>query len=278
MKRLITGYTAFIVLLLLAGCTAVPDAVPGAGGGEGSPAEGLSISFQQLGSYAEETGTATLQLRVENQGQGAARNINADLFGPGFVSGTASIDQLQGVDRAAGQSGETAIREWTLSSLPDLDPGRRRTYSAHVRVRYDYTTTATLPVTLSQESYAPENTSVRVSNIAAPVQFRSRVSSPIATGASTTHSVPVSIENRGSGELASPVSVTATLTDAPGGVSIDCGGNPVTVSLTDEAVLTCQLQTPGGGVPFETQLSIRLAATYTYQQEAETTLTVRGVQ
>ncbi len=163
--------------VLLAGCTAPQDASSGEGlnpgdilGGGGSDAvtdDGLALSFQQVERFAVETEPVTLQLELENVGQGTARDIRAQLFGA-FSSGAADIGTLQGIDRAAGQPGGSTLHEWEQEA-PDVSEGETETMEAGVKVAYGYGTTATIPVTLVSESFVQGRSTVSAANTAGPV-------------------------------------------------------------------------------------------------------------
>ncbi|MFB6294380.1 MAG: hypothetical protein ABEI97_01340, partial [Candidatus Nanohaloarchaea archaeon] len=140
----------FFATVLLAGCTSAPGQVDGVFGGDEKDVpqtDGLSLSFEQLGTFALETGQATLALTAENVGQADAESIEARVFGPSWISGSRSLGALQAADRATGQGGGTAVAQWSLSP-PDIDAGTSEEYDATTQVTYVYETTATIPVAL----------------------------------------------------------------------------------------------------------------------------------
>ncbi len=82
--------------------------------------------------------------------------------------------------------------------------------------------------------------------------------------------------NVGDGTLESAVTLTPRLANPPEGVRLDCGGDTVSLSVTDESTTTCTLHTPEGGVSFETDIQVRVDARYRYSEEATTQVRVRG--
>lgn len=266
---------AVLFAVMLSGCTALPGGLLG-GGDQGPDAQGLSISLQQLESFSLEGEEVTLQLRAENVGQGTAQDIRAQIFGA-FSSDSTNLGALQGIDRAAGQSGESLIHEWSRTTSGDVAEGETETLETGVKVTYDYDTRAVIPVQLDPESFVTSTSTVSVGNTAAPVQVSSDLESPIPTGGEETEfSIPITVTNAGEGELESDVSLAPELVDPPSEVSLDCGGSPVTLSVTDEGTTTCTLSVPEDGVPFQTEVQIRVTAAYTYSQETTTTVSIRG--
>ncbi len=268
----------FFTTLLLAGCTSAPGQVDGLfGGGEDEVPEtdGLSLSFEQLGTFALETEEVTLELSVENVGQADAESIEAQVFGPSWISGSRSIGTLQGVDRAAGQAGESAVAEWSLSP-PDVDTDTSQEYDATAQVTYVYETTATISAALSPEGFTTSQSTVEAGMTDGPVQMSTDLETPIPTQGETSHTIPLTITNAGDGVINSQVDLTGQLVGATGGISLT--GCDTTVSVDEEADVTCTLETPEDGVSVDTTADIRITARYEYQEETSTTVTVRGVQ
>ncbi|MFB6294248.1 MAG: hypothetical protein ABEI97_00665, partial [Candidatus Nanohaloarchaea archaeon] len=213
---------SILAALLLTGCTALP-------GGNGEQAEegpgdtaGLELSFQQLESFALAGQTTTLQLTAENVGQSDATGVQAQLFGQ-FSSGTASLGTLDAADRAAGQPGGSTVHEWTVDVPADVPTGETETLTADVRVTYGYTTTATVPVTLSSKAFARSRSPVTVDSTAAPVRITSSVKSPIPTGGDTQrHTIPITVADVGPGSIVDgQVTINPDLPRSPNGVTLD---------------------------------------------------------
>ncbi len=266
--------SALAAVVLLAGCTALPGATGDTGDGVQATA-GLDLSFQQLGSFALETEDAQLQLTVENVGQSEAESVSAQIFGASWISGSHSFGSLQGIDRAAGQPGDTGITQWELEP-PNVDVGTTETFDATAQVSYVYTTVAIIPVALSPEGFAESQSTVTTSNTAGPVQLSTELETPIPTRGTDTHSIPITVSNAGDGTLSSQVDISGDLIDAGGEVSLsDCDKG---VSVDQESSVTCTLETPQDGVSFDTEAQVRITARYEYVEEASTTVRVRGVQ
>lgn len=265
---------AFLLAALITGCTAAPG-IDG-GSEQEQQAQGLALTFEQLGTFTTETSPAELQLTVENVGQETAENVKATIYGASWISGSHTFNSpLDGVDQAAGQPGDTAITQWQLSP-PDVDAGRQETFDATAQVSYDYTTSATIPVRLSPEGFVNQQSVASAATTAAPVQLSTDVETPIPTAGVTDHKIPVTVENSGGGSIASPVSLSGTVIGTGSGVSLSGCDSPV--SVEEKASTTCTLTTPSDGVDFDTEAQIRLTASYTYRQETDTTVTVQGVQ
>lgn len=269
-----------VAAILLAGCTGLPGGA-GGNGEDATATQGLELSLQQLETFALETGSVTLQMEAENVGQATADGITATLSGPSYLAGSqASLDSLEGADVAAGQSGDSTLTEWTFSDLPDVSQGEERVDDVEASVTYGYSTEGSIPVTLSEKAFVESSSEVAVEHTAGPLAVSTTFSSPVATGASNEHTVPITVENVGRGELDGDVEMSLQLLNPPSGVELtgECGDGTLTFSVAGTATRTCTLTSPDGGVPFETEVQIRTVSSYTYTQEVATTVTIRGVQ
>lgn len=266
--------SALVAVVLLAGCTALPGGTAGEGD-QIQQTAGLELSFEQLGSFALETEQAQLELTVENVGQSEAEKVSAQIFGASWISGSHSFGTLQGIDKAAGQPGGTAITQWTLDT-PNVDTGTTDTFDATAKVTYIYTTEAIIPTALSPEGFSDAKTAPDVTTTAGPVQLSTDLKTPIPTKGTTSHSIPITITNAGDGTINGKVNISGKLIDAGGSVSLT--GCDKSVSVDQESTVTCTLETPKGGVSFDTEAQLRITARYEYVQEASTTVKVRGVQ
>lgn len=218
----------------------------------------------------------TLQLQLENRGQGTARDITAQLFGE-FSSDKVNLGTLEGIDAAAGQPGGSRIHEWEKDA-PDVPEGKTETREVGVKVTYRYDTRATLPLPLSPDSFVRSQSPVAVSNTAAPVQISSDTAVPIPTGGDEReHSIRITVTNAGDGTIKDgAVVLDPRLVGPPEGVTLDCGGDTISLTVTDSATTTCTLVTPEGVVAVDTAVQVRIDATYTYSREKTTQVRIRG--
>lgn len=265
-----------LVAIGLAGCTGTGTADGLLGGqSEDTGATALTYSFKQLETFSLETEDIALELEAENVGQADAEDVTAELFGRSWITGSRSIGTLEGVDRAAGQSGGTGVARWQLSP-PDVDDGQAETFDATARVTYIYETTATMSVELSPDGFVTSQSEVSAETTDAPVKISTDLETPIPTQGASSHSIPITIENVGGGDIVSQVDITGALVDS--GNAISLSGCDTSVGVDQRAEVSCSLETPSDGVSFDTAAQVRINARYEYREETSTTVTVRGVQ
>jgi len=94
-----------------------------------------------------------LLLRIENQGEARAEDIEAKIFGIStdewdVFDEEKDLDDLLGVDPVNNVPGGTRQAQWTQLEAPELMTGQSHTYTPKVRVSYDYSTSAQKPITI----------------------------------------------------------------------------------------------------------------------------------
>ena len=138
-------------VLVVSGCTTTD-------GGGISYGKGVIITgFESdMGSLAVETDDdVSLLLRVQNQGEVDATNVEALLIGVDLDEWNAAfgysedqnLNTLMSADPVTETEGQTKTAQWDLRA-PKLPKGTEFTYEPVVRVFYDYQTKAAKPVTL----------------------------------------------------------------------------------------------------------------------------------
>jgi len=151
MARMLLLIAPLAAVVLVSGCT---------GGGTTGLGNGLEIlnfapDFPE-GVYSGDT--VKLQLRVQNQGEVTARDVEVELanidtneWGTfGLLGFTESLGDLLPYDPTTNTPGAIKTNEWRLQA-PELAKGTMFTYEPMVKVAYDYKTVATKPITLVDE-------------------------------------------------------------------------------------------------------------------------------
>ncbi len=279
-----------LVAVLLAGCV---------GGGETEPVndtetvsvtqtEGLSMDFYPYDRVFAEGNPVILELNLENTGEGRAENIETALFGAGFVAGQppayAGDTRLRGVNLDENRAGADTVVGWEIDNPVSLSQGVRETYTAGVRVSYDYQTTADASLTLvSEQNFDGDDAPVTTSTTAGPLGVEFDITSPEPVYSeeeeeTTEISVPVRIQNLGSGEVADldrqsrPVHVMYAEFPETDAATLDC---PPTVRLFDDyATLRCTATVPTD--VFERDLRMELHMEYSYFQREQTAFDIEG--
>lgn len=147
---------AFILILsavlITSGCTTDPGTTVTLG--KGVAITGFESDFP--GMSLESDDDVGLMLRVQNQGELDAEDVEAQLYGidmsewgtGGFMtSETENIGTLLAADAVTGTEGQSKTVQWNLRA-PSLPKGNQFTYEPRVRVSYDYQTKARKPITL----------------------------------------------------------------------------------------------------------------------------------
>ena len=137
-----------VAVILVSGCV---------GGGSISGGNGVIIlDFKPDFTNVYSQDSAKLQLRVQNQGQVMARNVDATIanldstewnFNNLFSD---NLGDLLPYDSITNTPGAIKTKEWGLEA-PDLPKGTTYTYEPIIKVSYDYKTTATKPITIVDE-------------------------------------------------------------------------------------------------------------------------------
>lgn len=244
---------------------------------------GLTLSFSAPKRTYAQNEQVILELNVQNTGQSTATNIDAQLFGPSFLTGDASIGTLAGVDEAAQQPGEQASHVFREDHGVSLVTGATEDFSAGVQVQYTYSTTATASFTVvPRDKFSGSSSQVKTDNTAAPVHATIDISSPkpvYGSGARRTVSVPVVVQNVGGGEVSSLSSFDLTLPNAGSGVSVEgCNTGDGAVPLFDgRRRIVCDISLPADQVVQETQFRLQAYMEYTYTDTARAPFTIEGV-
>ena len=146
---------ALVLIALLSAVILVSGCIDGGTAGLGNGVEILNFKPDIEGVTLRSGETVKLQLRVQNQGEVTARDVDAELtnidmsewgtFGAfGF---TESLGDLLPYDETTNTPGAIKTVEWRLEA-PELAKGTIYTYEPMVKVSYDYKTVAQKPITL----------------------------------------------------------------------------------------------------------------------------------
>jgi len=144
-------FAPLLAVILVSGCV---------GGGTTGLGNGVAIlnfepDFPQ-GVYSGDT--VKLQLRIQNQGETTAKNVEVELtnidtseWGTfGLFGFSESIGDLLPYDTTTNTPGAIKTHEWRLQA-PELSKGTEFTYEPMAKVSYDYRTIAQKPITLVDE-------------------------------------------------------------------------------------------------------------------------------
>jgi hypothetical protein len=139
-------------VLVVSGCT-IPGGGDGVAYGKGVAITGFESDLGSLAIESEDE--VSLLLRVQNQGEVDANDVEAqiigidlDEWGTGFSwTEKKDLDDLQAADPITNTEGQTKTAQWNLEA-PKLPKGTQFTYEPRVRVFYDYQTKAVKPITL----------------------------------------------------------------------------------------------------------------------------------
>jgi hypothetical protein len=157
MKAKPSSGAKLLLLIPILGTVLISGCITGGGGptfGNGVVILNWEPTFSQVDSGDK----LQLRLRVQNQGEAVAANVNPVLAGidtSEWATSTASSfitnSNLLPPDRVQGTSGEIREKIFDLTA-PRLPKGTTQQYSPQVRVFYDYRTTAIKTITLVNEN------------------------------------------------------------------------------------------------------------------------------
>lgn len=222
---------ALVLVVLLAGCTAVQDGSDDQSTAE-TPDDGLTLEFSPLKSSFAENEVMQFRIRAANTGGADATNIEARTFGSPFVDDggdqgngrcpaklTVENDNNGVIPSKLGADAPPVLRDqWTCAPAGaspgygsdtvtvdtegiQLSPGSSDSFDAGIEIAYNYSTTAQAEVTIATPSLITSPSTVATSNSNAPVKAEIELQSPQPERQNGVLEVPVTVRNVGSGEL-----------------------------------------------------------------------------
>jgi hypothetical protein len=304
--KLLALVLPILAVVLISGCTT--------GGTGGARGPGVVILNWEADYTSVESGDdVQLRLRMQNQGGEQADNVRALITMLTFGGDEWMLRQGQSAqillpegyllppNPRYGTEGETADYIWYLAA-PLLPEGITQTYTAGIRVFYDYLTTATKPITVVNDN---ELRHLMDTGLSLPTQPSQHSGGPISVNVVTGkyikvgdygHEFPITIhiENTGGGIPYWGAQQTMTYgileneeywvrlaIDLPPGLTfVTCqeysGGMGVQLWKGRNADITCKLAIPTPP-PVAQEGTIKVYIDYSYAIDRSTSITVKGL-
>lgn len=274
-----------LLLVLLIGSIVMAGCINGDNGNDEDvtvkPNSGLSITFEALQNEYEVDGgseSAGFGATVENTGEYDATGVSLSLFGASWVQGeSASLGDLQAASPDQGIVGGSDQITFSPEINVELGSGQQDDYDVGLRTQYEYGTIARGKFTmLSPDEYNRDTTrsTMETNSHAAPVSVSFRGEKPYPSDWGWTD-IPILIENRGSGTVIDgAVELDVGIAEESDDSSMlrNCNG---AVELSDGTrEITCQINTEAWDVDPELTVTMQVNATYEYQEDADTQVTV----
>lgn len=262
------------------------------------------LNWEPTFSSVESNDQLQLRIRVQNQGEVTAKNVNAILTGinvdewGGFGVGNAiNFNDLSPPDRIQNTAGQ--IRESSFSlAAPKIPKGTTQQYSPQVRVFYEYKTTAIKSITLVNENelrrlqdQSKTLSSTDTVTSAGPLKVTVNTGKFIKareTGSYSSNTFPITIDiqNIGGGVVArynmpqDDYKVNVAIEFPSRLQPIDCGtflSNYVTLWKGQTASISCNLRISNPPLASEAA-NIKITLSYGYYIDSTTTVTVTGTE
>lgn len=261
------------------------------------------LNWEPTFSSVESGDSLQLRIRVQNQGEVTARNVNALLTGInvdewGFGTGNAiMLYDLSPPDRVQNTAGQ--IKDSTFNLVaPRIPKGTQQQYSPQVRVFYEYKTTAIKSITLVNENelrrlqdQGKTLSSTDTKTSAGPLKVTVNTGKFIKareTGSYYTNTFPITIDiqNTGGGVVGrynipqDDYKVNVKIEFPSRLTNVDCGtflGNYITLWKGQDASISCNVRISSPPIASEDE-NIKITLDYGYFTDSKTTVTVTGVQ
>ncbi len=282
-----------VALLMLVALVVAVSGCTDNSGTSGSASGVIIKSFSPDISEIFSGDDVTFSLSVENIGEGNARNVHAKIFGLGTDWARnddvdKSIGFLEKRQSDIDAPGGTGDIQWSVTSPANLKVDN--TYTAGVRLYYDYTTTAMASVKIYNNEYIQSN----------PTEAQSIMSSSgVATFAVTDAPVTITLKGlarpliyRGDGQMGS---ITITLSNIGQGKPYHSSEDDMTVTISKVSVnnqpctanldgttaklprageksLTCQFTLPA--IDSYSTLPVEVQLEYTYFMDSSASISV----
>jgi hypothetical protein len=301
MKAKPSSGAKLLLLIPILGTVLISGCITGGGGptfGNGVVILNWEPTFSQVDSGDK----LQLRLRVQNQGEAVAANVNPVLAGidtSEWATSTASSfitnSNLLPPDRVQGTSGEIREKIFDLTA-PRLPKGTTQQYSPQVRVFYDYRTTAIKSITLVNENelrrlqdqgktLSSTDTKTSAGPLKVTVTTGKFIKAREASYYSNTFPITIDIQNTGGGVVGRynmPQDDYKVGVDIkwPSRLSPDafaCGNfaNNVLLWKGQSASITCNMRI-NSPPPTNEDANIQVILTYGYYVDSTTTITVVG--
>jgi len=262
------------------------------------------LNWEPTLSSVESGDNLQLRIRVQNQGELTASNVNAVITGIVPDEWQISLNQanfgdLAPPDRVQNTAGQT--KQETFDAVaPNLPKGTTQQFTSQIRVFYTYRTTASKLITVvnDQELKRLQDEgktlpSKDTTSSAGPLKVTINAgkflkSKEAGLSFSRTFPITIDIQNIGGGV----VSTQGTSTNdykvkfaiqTPSRLAIDCANsgsffsNTVTLWKGQTATITCNVRINSPPISSEEE-NIKVILDYDYYIDASTTVTVTGIQ
>ncbi len=291
-----------LVVILVSGCINTGNDQNTVSFGDGVVILGWEPDF----SSVESGEPVKLFLKIQNQGEVNADNVEADVIGIdpskwGLYDSKYDFGTLVAPDATTNTPGEVKTHYYTGMTAPDMPAGTSFTFEPIARVSYDYKTIAQKPITvvdadelrriIQQGKTIPSKDTVYT---AGPLSVEIRTGNYAKTqNVNDPFPVYISITNKhweDGGSVVSGGSYSATGLDYPVKVKVDmpsgggtfsgdkCSSSGVWVDLWQgkTAEITCELEVEPADSGTRVDRLISVELDYRYQIDATTSITVSG--
>lgn len=285
-------------VVAISGCTGTGTTGPTFG-------NGLTVlNWEPTSSSLESGDNLQLRLRIQNQGELTAQDVNAVITGIvpdewGITMSQASFGDMAPPNRVQQTAGEIK-QEMFDATAPNLPKGTSQQYTANVRVFYTYRTTASKLVTVVNDEELK-----RLQDQGKTLSSQDTVSSAgplkvtINTGKflktkdtgisfSRTFPITIDIQNTGGGVVSTQGNPdndykVRFAVEIPSRLDIDCANsgsflsNVITLWKGQTATITCNVRINTPPVSSEDD-NIKAVLDYDYYTDSSTTIAVTGTQ
>ncbi len=262
------------------------------------------LNWEPTFSAVESGDSLQFRIRVQNQGEVTANNVNAVITGItpedwGVSGNAANFATLVPPDRVRNTEGE--IRQETFDAVaPNLPKGTTQTFTPQVRVFYSYTTTASKLITVVNEgelkrlqdkgqTLSSKDTVSSAGPLKVTVNAGKFIKAKEAGFSySRTFPITIDIQNVGGGVVSSQGTSTNDYkiknfqVTAPSRLSISClnsggfYGSSIALWKGQTATVTCNVNI--GQAPLASEeANIKVVLEYDYYIDSSTTVSVTGV-
>ncbi len=258
--------------------------------------DGLSIDFRSATDTYYTGDRATFTIKMQNTGESTAWLREVKLFKAAWIDKpfvyTGDRIRLDGVDRNNNLPGRS--RTFTANPLIDvsLESGSSYNYDVGLRVKYDYITDArseftVIPFQRFRDEYDEDPSTRRISTdyTGGPMRVSVDANEPLPAEAGVV-TLPIVIENVGDGRLAKDRQGRHTL--LPGSyVQLEAGNAEVRgcqleggnlIMYDKQKKIFCTIDISQAAIDTPTDLVLKTHLEYTYVEEKETQVNVRGQQ
>lgn len=256
--------------------------------------DGLDIEFESAANEYYTGDRATFTIEMQNTGEKDAWLREVQLFKAAWIDKPfvykGDRQRLRGVDKVNNVPGRS--RRFIADPLIDveLDRGTSHTYDVGLRVKYDYVTDARSEFTITpfkrfrdEADAEPSTRPISTDTSAGPMRVSVDANDPLPAAAGKVN-LPIVIENVGDGRLAEDRNGRPTL--LPGSyVQLEAGNAQITncdleggnlVMYDDKKKLFCTINIGQAAIETETNLILKTHLEYTYVEDQQTQVTVRG--